>query len=142
MALTTAEEVREIMSGNVMTDEQIDPFLLSGHLYLNSIYSGCTTMGNTLRREIERWFVAHMIASTGFNASTGGAATAEVKREKIGDAEIEYAASTYVPKDLAGLDSTPYGRMAIQLDTCGILAVAAKKKASIFAIPQFDNTDE
>ena len=134
MALVTADEVKEIISGCTLTTDQIDPFLLTAHVYLNKVYSGNSSLGIFLRKEIERWFTAHMIVSVGFN--TGGTQQQTVKREKVGDAEIEYG-SPYV-KAAADLSSSAYGRMAMQLDTTGLLAAAGKQKASIYAIPSFD----
>lgn len=139
MALTTAEEVREIISGCTLTTDQIDPFLLGAHLYLNKIFADDTTLGTTLRREIERWFTAHMLTSVGYLPSNQ---TQLVKREKVGEAEIEYAVTP--TKAGSGLDSTAYGRMAVQLDTSGLLAKAGKLKVSISAVTSFEDsvTDE
>jgi len=53
--------------------------------------------------------------------------------EQVGDAKVEY-----IGKFGMGLDSTPYGQTLKMLDTSGELAAADKKKASIYAIPQFD----
>jgi hypothetical protein len=138
MALTTPEEVKEIISGCTLTTDQIDPFLLGAHIYLNKVFTGDTTLGTTIRREIERWFTAHMIVSVGFinNASATGA----VIRERVGEAEVEYAATAI--KAVTGLGTTAYGRMAMQLDTAGLLAKAGKMQASIYAVKSFDNTGE
>ena len=136
MALTTPSEVREIISGCTLTDDQVDPFVLAAHLYLNKVYAEDTSLGDTLRREIERWFTAHMIVSIGFGG-TGGQTTGTIIREKIGEAEVEYANTAI--KAGSGVMSTAYGRMALQLDTSGLLASAGKKPASIYAVKSFDN---
>ena len=131
MAYTTADEVKEIISGCVLTTDQIDPFILTSHIYLNKVFATDTTLSVMQRREIERWFTAHLITAVGFN--TGGSVQpTTIKREKIGDAEVEYAVP--IIKTGAGVDSTAYGRMALQLDTTGLLAKAGKMQASIFAV--------
>ena len=76
-------------------------------------------------KEIERWFVAHMIASTVWRT------TAE---EKVGDATIKYTGQW--GKDL---DSTPYGQMVKQLDKTGLMvASVGKRPASIYAVRSFE----
>jgi len=126
MALITGSEVREIINGCTLTDEQIDPFVLSAHIYLNKVFADDITLSVIQRREIERWFVAHLIISTGYQQQQ------VVKREKIGDAEVEYSTST---KTGVGIGATAYGAMALQYDTSGLLAKAGKMKASIYAVP-------
>jgi hypothetical protein len=133
MALTTPEEVKEIISGCTLTTDQIDPFILSGHIYLNKVFQYDATLTAMQRREIERWFVAHMLTSVGYLPSSQ---TQMVKREKVGEAEIEYAVTATKPG--SGVDSTAYGRMAIQLDTSGLLAKAGKLQAGIYAVKSFD----
>jgi len=133
MALTTADEVKEIISGCTLTTDQIDPFILSGHIYLNKVFEYDTTLTTMQRREIERWCVAHMLTSTGMVTSGG---TQVVKRETVGEATIEYAVAT--PKAGSGLDTTAYGRMAMQLDTSGLLAKAGKLQAGIYAVKSFE----
>jgi len=125
MALITPDEVKEIINGCTLTTEQIDPFILGAHLYLNKVFSSDTTLSAGQRKEIERWFTAHLITFTGYQSSQS------VKREKIGDAEIEYAINT---KAATGLAATPYGSMALQYDTSGLLAKAGKMKARIYAV--------
>jgi len=54
MALITGSEVREIINGCTLTDEQIDPFVLSAHIYLNKVFADDMTLSVIQRREIER----------------------------------------------------------------------------------------
>jgi hypothetical protein len=131
MARTTGEEVREIMSGCTLTDEQIDPFILGTHLYLNAVFASNTTLGVTILRELERWLTAHVLALTGAQPNTN------IKREKVGNAEIEYA----VGKAGTGLLATPYGQWALHLDTTGLLAKTGKREASLYAIESFDEDE-
>jgi hypothetical protein len=58
-----------------------------------------------------------------------------VKREKLGEAEIEYSVSDIKGQ---GISSTAYGKMAIMCDTTGLLVKAEKMKASIYAVKSFD----
>lgn len=129
MALITPNEVREIINGCTLTDEQVDPFILAAHLYLNKVYEEDTTLGDTLRKEIERWFTAHMMVSVGFSSSSQSGI---IKRERVGEAEIEYA--TITMKAGTGIESTAYGRMAVQLDTTGLLLGSGRRMASIYAV--------
>jgi len=54
-------------------------------------------------------------------------------KEKVGEAEV-----TYTGKWGELLKSTPYGQMVLLLDTTGKIANAGKAKASMYAIPNFD----
>jgi hypothetical protein len=123
MARTTADEVREIIPNCTLTDEQVEPMILD-KVFLND-----TTLSASQREEIERWFTAHLLVFAGFLPGLS------VKMEKIGDAEIQYAA---VGKTGAGLDSTPFGQMAKILDTSGLLGASGKMKASIYAVKSFE----
>ena len=134
MACVTSEEVLAIMNGcPLTTSEQIDPFILSAHAFITRVLAEDTTVTAAQKVELEKWLAAHLIASIyGSNGSGGAGGT--VKREKVGEAEIEYA----VPKVGTGLDGTIYGQMVKQLDPTGLLALAGKKAASIYAVKQFE----
>jgi len=125
MARVTSDEVKEILKSSALTGDQIDPFILGAHLYVNKVYADDTSMGETLLREIERWFTAHMIASSIERTTTD---------EKIGDAAV-----IYTGKFGEGLKSTPYGQMVLQLDVSGLMSRATgKQPANITAITSFD----
>jgi hypothetical protein len=128
MACLTSDEVLEIMSGCTLTSDQITPYIIASENFINSVFSLDTTVTVTLKTELTKWLTAHMIASIHYRTTT---------KERIGEAEVSYS-----DKLGTGFNSTPYGQMLLQLDTTGKLALSGKKSATIYAIPQFDNTDE
>lgn len=134
MACVTAEEVKAIMSGCTLTNDQVDPFILSAHALMDRVFASDTTTTAAQKTELEKWLTAHMIYLV-YGSSSGSSA---VIREKVGDAEIEYA----VAKIGTGFDGSPYGQILKQLDTTGLLANAGKKSASIYAVKSFEDTEE
>lgn len=136
MACVTAEEVKAIMSGCTLTNDQVDPFILSAHALIDRVFASDTTTTAAQKTELEKWLTAHMIFLVyGQSCVTGGNT---VIREKVGDAEIEYA----VAKIGTGFDGSPYGQILKQLDTTGLLANSGKKSASIYAVKSFEDTEE
>ena len=134
-ARVTYDEVMEIMDNCNLSSTVVETYINAAHLFLNSLFnitdsddlssSSGSEAVTDIYKEIERWFTAHMIASTRFRIAL---------MEQVGDVKVEY-----VGKFGLGLDSTPYGQMVKTLDTSGKMAVLDKKKASIFAVPQFDD---
>jgi hypothetical protein len=129
MAHVTAEDVIAIIPSCSLTADQVDPFINSAHQFLDNVYSADTSLSTATRYEIEKWFVAHLLVSTGYQQ------TQAVKREKLGEAEIEYSVSDISGQ---GISATPYGKMALMHDTTGLLAKAEKMKATIYAIKSFE----
>ena len=135
MARVTYDEVIEIMDNCTLSSTVVETYINAANLFLNSLFnitdadesseSSGAVETTDLYKEMERWLTAHMISSTRFRMS---------KSEQVGDAKVEY-----VGKFGMGLDSTPYGQMLKMMDPTGELASADKRKASIFAIPQFDD---
>jgi hypothetical protein len=126
MARVTAAEVLDIMdSGCTASTGQINAFIASGTLVIDDVFSSNTALSDDQLKEIERWFVAHLLASTLYRT------TAE---EKVGDASVKYTGKWGM-----GLDSTPYGQTVKQLDTTGLMALAGKKAASIYAVKSFED---
>ena len=121
---TTPDEVKKIMVGCDLENPTIDAYIIGANLVIDEVFAGDTDVGSDLLQELERWFTAHMIASTSWRLS---------KREKVGDAEIEYTG--VFGKDL---DMTPYGQMVKQLDTTGKMMNIGKRAATVYAIPNFD----
>lgn len=119
-----ALEVTQIMDGCTLSEETVDAFIVAANLLINKVFSGDTTTGEDMLKEIEKWFAAHMIASTLWRVAT---------KEKIGEVSIEYTGA--FGENLA---STPYGQMVKQLDTTGKMNNIGKKAASIYAITSFD----
>ena len=117
-ARVTSSEVLEIMDNCPLTS--VDSFITAGTLVIDSVFGSSDQ--SDLTKEIERWFVAHMVASTVFRTTSD---------EKVGDASVKYTGQWG-----KRLESTPYGQMCMQLDTSGKLANAVGGiAASMFAIP-------
>lgn len=117
----TEADVRAILDDTSLTDPQILAYITSANTLVNSVLGTGTT--NTLF-EIERWFTAHMIATTRERMA---------KKEAAGGASIEY-----IGEYKEALASTPYGQMVMLLDTSGLMITLFGKSAKIFAIPSFD----
>lgn len=125
MALVTATEVKEIMPSTTVIDATVLVFINAADLLISKVFAGDTTIGSELLKEIERWFTAHMLASTLIRTTS---------EEKLGDASMKYTG-----KWDKNLDSTPYGQMVNQLDYTGkMAAMVGRRGASIHAIESFD----
>lgn len=127
MARVTADEVRAIMDNCVIEDWQIDPMIAAAEEVITQVFASDVTIGTTLLKEIERWFVAHMIAMTLQRTTTV---------EEIGDVKVKY--SGYFSKKL---EATPYGHMVLILDTTGKMARMGSRVASIHAITTTTETE-
>ena len=86
---------------------------------------GSSSLSADTLQDIERWITCHMMAITRDRIS---------QKAQAGAALIEYAA-----KYGAGLSSTDYGQMAINLDTTGTLtsSLKGKKEAWVYAVTSF-----
>jgi len=125
MARVTAAEVLGIMDSDCdVSTTVIDTFIIAAEEVVTQLYTN-VTITTTLLKEIERYLVAHMIASTLYRMA---------KEEKVSDAQIKYTGEW---KD--GLSSTPYGQLLLLLDTTGTIGKAGKKGATITAVKSFDN---
>ena len=125
MARVTATEVKAIMDSCTVDDTVVDVFITSANVLITEVFDGDTDMGATLLKEIERWFTAHMLASTLCRTTTD---------EKLGEAAVKYT-GLFREK----LSSTPYGQVVMQLDFTGKMANIGKRRASIYAIESFDD---
>lgn len=123
-ARVTAVEVKAIMTGVTATDPVINSFISAGTLLVDAVFADDTTLGVDILKEIERWFVAHMIASTIHRTTS---------EEKLGDASVKYTGQ-WGKK----LESTPYGQMVLLLDTTGLIANVGKAAATIYAVKSFE----
>ena len=119
----THSEVKIIMDNCTVADGTVNTFIAAGTLIIDSVFGSANT--DALTKEIERWFVAHMLASTLVRTTSD---------EKVGDASVKYTGQWG-----KRLESTPYGQMVLQLDTTGAMAKLGKTSASIYAIESFDN---
>ena len=125
MALITAVEVRQIMDNCTLDDDTVEVYIDAASELVSCVFINDTTITDTLRKEIERWFTAHMIACTRWKTAS---------EEKIQDAEI-----VYTGKWGMGLSSTPYGQMVLQLDVTGKMSKMGKSGVGVYTIPNFDD---
>jgi hypothetical protein len=121
MARVTATEVKDILDNCTKEDTTIDVFIIGASELITKVFAEDVEIGETLLKELERWFAAHMIASTIHRTTSD---------EKLGDASVKYTGQWG-----KNLDSTPYGQMVKQLDVTGKMeAYLGKSVASIFAV--------
>jgi hypothetical protein len=118
-----ASDVKEIMDNCTTEDTVVETFIDAGELVITQILGNVTSLSTDQLKEIERWFVAHMIASTVFRTTAS---------EKVGDAEVRYTGQWG-----KNLDSTPYGQMVKILDTTGKMSNLGKMSATIYAVKSF-----
>jgi len=124
MARTSIDKVKEILDNCTLDDTIVDVFVNTANLLVTEILGDDTTLPAALLAEIERWFAAHMIASTLWRTT---------KQEKVGDASVQYTGEFK-----ENLSSTPYGQMVMQLDITGKMANLGKRAASIYAVTSFE----
>lgn len=120
----TASEVKAIMDDCQVTDPVVETFITAAEEVISLVFATDTTITTALLKEIERWFVAHMIASTLERTAS---------EEKVDDAQIKYTG-----KWGENLSSTSYGQMVMQLDVAGRMVNANKPAARIFAVKSFE----
>jgi hypothetical protein len=121
----TATEVKEIMDNCTVLDAVVETFITASEAVITKVFASDTSISATLLKEIERWFTAHMIAST--------------LHRTTAHEEIDDVRAIYTGKWGMGLDSTPYGQMTKQLDTTGKMSNIGKQAASIYAVKSFDS---
>jgi len=126
MARVTASEVKQIMDGCTTSDTVVGIMIDAAEEVITNVFSGDADINDTLLKEIERWFTAHMLASTLHRTTS---------EEKLGEASVKFTG-----KWGEKLSSTPYGQMVLTLDTSGKMGNAGKQAASIYAIetPEFE----
>jgi hypothetical protein len=122
---TSPDEVKQIMDNCTLGNEVINSYIKTANLVVTEIFSTDTDTSAAMLVEIEKWYTAHMIASTRWRVAT---------RQKLGEAEIEYAG-----KFGEDLSSTPYGQMLKTIDTSGKMSKMGKKAVSVYAITSFDS---
>lgn len=124
MARTNATDVKEIMDNCTLDDSVVDSFIDTANLLITKVYENDTTLGADYLEEIEKYFTAHMLASTLCRTTSD---------EKLGDASVKYTG-----KWDKNLESTPYGQLVKQLDCTGLMSNIGKKAATIRAITSFE----
>jgi hypothetical protein len=125
-----AGDVKAIMDNCTVADATVDIFIAAASKVINEVFdstpdddSSAVTDSDDYK-EIERWFTAHLLAST---------LSRTTSEEKIGDASVKYTGQWG-----KNLESTPYGQMVKLLDTSGKMGNLGKQAASIFGVVEFD----
>ena len=117
--LVTAAEVKQIIS-TTLGDTIVDAYISDADEMLNQILSGDTTLSAGVKKAMEKWLTAHMIACTQTRMEVEAGA---------GGAYIKYA-NVYGEN----LKSTPYGQMVLTLDTTGNFAALGGRSARLIAV--------
>jgi hypothetical protein len=121
---TTIDEVTYILDNTELDEDTITSYINDANVFVTQTLG--TTLSVAVLTAIEKWIAAHMIVSTRERMS---------KEEGAGGAFIKWAGEWG-----KGLLFTPYGQMAVTLDTTGVLNNIAKGKSNawIKAVPNFD----
>lgn len=120
----TAEQVKQLIpDANSLDDMFVESIIDDAVAYLTSVLTGCDNFSATDLDGLTKWLAAHMLAC---------GPVRQAKREKLGEAEVEFDAQTGVD-----LTSTSYGRMLLVLDKCGKLKVTGKQPIQIKAVTSF-----
>ncbi len=120
MARVTIAEVKAIMDNCTVADATITAMIGAATELITETFEEDTTLTTTQKKEIERWLVAHMLASTLHRTTS---------EEKVGDASVKYTG-----KFGMRLESTPYGQMVLMLDVTGKLQNSGRRGASIYSV--------
>ncbi len=107
MARVTGAEVKLIMKTK-LTATEIEPFIMAANLLTTRECSAITD--DDLLKEIEKYLTAHNAAISASKTSIRTEQQIDVLKEK------------YSGKYGAGLNATPYGQMAMALDSTNSLA--------------------
>ena len=117
------DEVKEIIS-TTQTDQVIEAHITASNLMVTKHLGSSTDISDALRKEIERWLTAHLLACG-----------VERKAKSEG---VEAANITYQGETGKGLDASLYGQQVKLLDPTGILAeVVGAKQAWAYAVTSF-----
>ena len=106
---TTADLVKDIM--NIPDTLDIEAFIDTASLMTDDVEAGGESNDQKLEM-IERWLTAHLVAAT---------VRPQQKRKRIDVAEEEWHIPATGKVEPGGLDTTPWGRQALGLDTTGVL---------------------
>lgn len=113
---TTVEEVKKIIH-TTLVDDDISSFISTASMQVDEKLDG-QGMSDDRLIEIEKYLTCHFIASTKDRPPI---------EEKVGDVTVKYLTNSKLYAE--GLRSTRYGQLVVQLDTTGIMAKQARKKA-------------
>lgn len=118
MANVTVDEVKNIID-TTLPDADVTAFISTATAVLDEAYSGYT-VSTALRKEVERWFTAHLIAST--------------REQQLTEAKAGSASAKFQGKTGMNLSSTFYGQNALIVDTTGALAGLGGKTIGIISL--------
>lgn len=126
MARVTPNDVRQIMTSDIaVEDAVIRTFIEAANLVITNTFEYDATTSSELKRELERWLTAHMLAMTVHKIA---------QTEQIGDANIRYTGYFGT-----GLDATPYGQVLKDMDTSGKMLNMGKREVTVYAVRSFDD---
>lgn len=120
----TYQQVLDLMPDSTVSSSIVTSIIADATTFVTSVLADCTLMSSAEIDAVIKWYSAHMLAS---------GPERQTKREKLGDAEVEYDAQTG-----ADLNSTTYGKMVLLLDRCGKLKQAGKQSIVIKAVTSFE----
>lgn len=116
---TTATEVKQIIDTD-LSDTIVDAYITAANAVVTEVLGSDTTITDTLKEEIERWYAAHLIA---------------VSRERqLVKGEAGPASATYAGAFGAGLKGSTYGQQVEAMDSTGKMAALSRKSASFSAV--------
>ena len=127
MARTNIEDVKNILDETTLSDVILTAYVNSANVFVTAALTG-KGLSDAVMEEIEKWIAAHMVTITRERVA---------REEGAGGAFIKYAGVWG-----AGLASTSYGQMAINLDTSNTLQALSegKRTATSRAIISFDDS--
>lgn len=120
---TNSIDVKQILDGCTLDDTVVDAYISTANAVVTDVLGDDTDLGTALKKAIEQWLAAHMIASTLWRTTA---------TEKVGEVWV-----TYTGKWSEGLRGTSYGQMVLELDTTGKMATLGKRAAKVYAITSF-----
>jgi hypothetical protein len=127
MARTNVNDLKQILDETSLGYSILSAYINSANVFVTAALTG-KGLSDAVLTEIEKWMAAHMITVTRERVA---------KEEGAGGAYIKYAGEWG-----AGLASTSYGQMAINLDTSNTLQAMSdgKRTATSRAIISFDDS--
>jgi len=114
--MITPDDIRLLFDSSITTsDKSIQSFIDTATTLVTNAYAKANvTVDITVQEEVEKYVAAHLLASLRERMA---------QKEGAGGAEI-----TYMGISGKGFDSTPYGQMALVIDTTGILRTLEGKR--------------
>lgn len=126
MARVTAAEVSAIIDTSIGATA-IEANIAAATEVVTEVLGTDTTISATLKKEIERWLTAHLIAST--------------QEQQVEKAGVKGGSITFQGKTGMGLESTQYGQQVMVLDTTGKMrAQLCSRRASVYAVRSFSDS--